>query len=142
MWFFYSSRRRHTRCALVTGVQTCALPISDGAATLKAEYRLAHPFLPAATIDRIVKAYGTDARRWLGGAQDWDALGGEIAHGLSAAEVEWMATREWAQTTDDILWRRSKLGLHFSDADVERLAECLGAITAKPAPPEKSTPRT
>ncbi|WOF45267.1 glycerol-3-phosphate dehydrogenase [Sphingopyxis indica] len=115
---------------------------ADGAATLKAEYRLAHPFLPAATVDRIVKAYGTDARRWLGGAQDWDALGGEIAHGLSAAEVEWMATREWAQTTDDILWRRSKLGLHFSDADVERLAECLGAITAKPAPPEKSSPRT
>src|SRR3546814_15509740 len=29
-WFFFSRRRRHTRCALVTGVQTCALPISDG----------------------------------------------------------------------------------------------------------------
>src|SRR3546814_1546520 len=29
MYFFFSSRRRHTRCALVTGVQTCALPISD-----------------------------------------------------------------------------------------------------------------
>src|SRR3546814_19433754 len=29
MFFFFSSRRRHTRCALVTGVQTCALPISD-----------------------------------------------------------------------------------------------------------------
>src|SRR3546814_8072673 len=28
-WFFFSSRRRHTRCALVTGVQTCALPISE-----------------------------------------------------------------------------------------------------------------
>src|SRR3546814_7330822 len=28
-FFFFSSRRRHTRCALVTGVQTCALPISD-----------------------------------------------------------------------------------------------------------------
>src|SRR3546814_5539125 len=33
-YFFFSSRRRHTRCALVTGVQTCALPISDGGATL------------------------------------------------------------------------------------------------------------
>src|SRR3546814_15562933 len=35
-WFFFSSRRRHTRCALVTGVQTCALPIS-GEAKVKAE---------------------------------------------------------------------------------------------------------
>src|SRR3546814_2824661 len=33
-FFFFSSRRRHTRCALVTGVQTCALPICDGAAHL------------------------------------------------------------------------------------------------------------
>src|SRR3546814_985302 len=48
--FFFSSRRRHTRCALVTGVQTCALPISDGAvwggelllATYKGYRRLAH----------------------------------------------------------------------------------------------------
>src|SRR3546814_5260326 len=30
LFFFFSSRRRHTRCALVTGVQTCALPISEG----------------------------------------------------------------------------------------------------------------
>src|SRR3546814_9901194 len=38
--FFFSSRRRHTRCALVTGVQTCALPISDADASVgvKASY--------------------------------------------------------------------------------------------------------
>src|SRR3546814_16895402 len=33
--FFFSSRRRHTRCALVTGVQTCALPISEGRSPLE-----------------------------------------------------------------------------------------------------------
>jgi len=96
---------------------------TDGAEALKTEYRLAYPFLAAATVDRIVKAYGTDARRWLGDATDWDALGGEIAHGLSVAEVRWMVTREWARTTDDILWRRSKLGLHFTPDEIAALAE-------------------
>ena len=108
----------------------------DGAAALHAQYRLSHPFLAAATIDRIVKAYGTDARRWLGEAGDWDALGGEIAHGLSAAEVRWMVDREWARTSTDILWRRSKLGLLFSAPEVERLDAFLAAIAVKPALPE------
>ena len=98
---------------------------TNGAAALKAEYKLAYPFLTAATIDRIVKAYGTDARAWLGEADGWDALGGEIAHGLSVAEVQWMVEREWACTTDDILWRRSKLGLHFTADDVNKLAAAI-----------------
>jgi len=103
-----------------------------GLAALAADIRLSHPFLPRATADRIARAYGTEARAWLGKAQDWDDLGGEIAHGLSAAEVEWMAAREWARTTDDVLWRRSKLGLHFTEAEVRRLRACLEAIAARP----------
>ena len=117
---------------------TAPLPGGDfptnGAVALKAEYKLAYPFLPAATVDRIVKAYGTDARRWLGDADGWDALGGEIAHGLSVAEVRWMVTREWARDVEDILWRRSKLGLHFTEAEVARLQTCLNAVG--PTPPE------
>jgi glycerol-3-phosphate dehydrogenase len=115
---------------------TAPLPGGDfptnGAAALKAEYKLAYPFLPTATVDRIVKAYGTDARRWLGDADGWDALGGEIAHGLSVAEVRWMVTREWARDAEDILWRRSKLGLHFTEAEVARLQTCLDAAVARP----------
>ena len=102
---------------------------TDGVAALKAAYGRAHPFLSPATIDRIVKAYGTDASQWLRKAESWDALGGEIAYGLSAAEVEWMATREWARTVEDILWRRSKLGLLFTAEEVERLRARLDAIT-------------
>ena len=102
---------------------------TKGAAALKADIKLAHPFLPAATVDRIVKAYGTEARAWLGKAEGWDDLGGEIAHGLSAAEVDWLVTHEWARTTDDILWRRSKLGLHFTADEVKRLAAFLARQT-------------
>ncbi len=100
---------------------------ASGAAALKADYKLAYPFLSGATVDRIVKAYGTDAREWLGKADSWDALGGEIAHGLSAAEVEWMMEREWARDIEDILWRRSKLGLLFGEEDVAELAAWLEA---------------
>ena len=129
--------------AALTGARwTASAPLpggdfrTDGAAALKADYRFAHPFLSAATVDRIVKAYGTDARAWLGTAQSWDDLGGEIAHGLSAAEIRWMIGREWAQTSDDILWRRSKLGLHFTPEDIKRLDAFLDGIAVKPALPE------
>ncbi|MBJ7500934.1 MAG: glycerol-3-phosphate dehydrogenase [Sphingopyxis sp.] len=104
---------------------------TDGLAGLKAEYRLAYPFLAAATVDRIARAYGTDARRWLGDAADWNALGGEIAHELSVAEVRWMAMHEWARTTDDVLWRRSKLGLHFTPAETGLLADHVERIAAE-----------
>ena len=109
-----------------------ALPGGDfpvtGAAALVAEYRLAHPFLSAATAQRIARAYGTEARRWLGEADSWGALGGEIAHELSVAEVRWMVEQEWARTADDILWRRSKLGLVFGAQDTARLTEVLGEL--------------
>ena len=106
----------------------------DGAAALKADIKLTHPFLSAATVDRIVKAYGTEARTWLGNADNWDALGGEVAHGLSVAEVDWMMTHEWARTTDDILWRRSKLGLLFGPEQVEALTALLAAQYPLPLP--------
>ena len=100
---------------------------TNGAAALKAEYKLAYPFLSAATVDRIVKAYGSDARQWLGAADGWDALGGDLGHGMSAAEATWLVEQEWARTTDDILWRRSKLGLHFTPDEVARLTAWLEA---------------
>src|SRR3546814_4717748 len=51
--FFFSSRRRHTRCALVTGVQTCALPIYGFHATLKAQFRLAPGISARSLHDRL-----------------------------------------------------------------------------------------
>lgn len=57
----------------------------------------------------------TDARAWLGTAQSWDDLGGTRSRRtVGRRNPRWMIGREWAQTSDDILWRRSKLGLHFT----------------------------
>jgi len=84
-----------------------------------------YPFLAPTDAARIGKAYGTDARRWLGGAGGWADLGGTYGAGLSAAEVGWMVEEEWAVTSDDILWRRSKLGLLLDGDGRRRLAADL-----------------
>ena len=86
--------------------------LAEQIATLAADY----PFLDGATVDRIARAYGTDARRWLGDAQGLNALGTHFGAGLTAAEVDWLIDREWAMSVDDILWRRTKLGLRIDAA--------------------------
>jgi glycerol-3-phosphate dehydrogenase len=72
-----------------------------------------YPFLAIATIRRLSRCYGTCAREWLGNANCAADLGRDFGYGLSEAEVRYLVQREWAHTADDILWRRSKLGLRF-----------------------------
>jgi glycerol-3-phosphate dehydrogenase len=96
-----------------------------GVTQIKAQLVDRYSFLDADTIDRIVKAYGTLAVKWLGNAKSAIDLGQDFGHGLSAAEVEYLVEQEWAQTTEDILWRRSKLGLHFDAEQTQYLANYL-----------------
>ena len=97
----------------------------DGATALAAEYTRAHPFLAPEWADRIVKAYGTAARMWLGEARSLGDLGIHFGHGLTSAEVDYLIAREWAATADDILWRRTKLGLRLDSAQVQTLRDYL-----------------
>ena len=99
-------------------------PVS-GAPQIKMQLIERYSFLDAGTIDRIAKAYGTLAVKWLGDAKSAGDLGQDFGHGLRGAEVEYLLDQEWAQTADDILWRRSKLGLHFDMAQVQMLADFL-----------------
>ena len=100
---------------------------THGAAALAAELRAAHPFLDADDALRIVRAYGTLARVWLGQAKSREELGRDFGAGLSQAEVDYLVEREWARTADDVLWRRSKLGLRLNDLQVAALADYLRA---------------
>jgi glycerol-3-phosphate dehydrogenase len=79
------------------------------------------PWLPAPLARRYARAYGTRMEQMLGRAARLEQLGEEIAPGLYATEVEYLIGREWAQTAEDILWRRSKLGLHLPADAGERL---------------------
>ncbi len=84
-----------------------------------------YPFLAAEWIDRLVKAYGTLALQWLGSAGALSDLGTHFGHGLTAAEVDYLMSREWARSAEDVLWRRTKLGLQFDAGQVKALAGYL-----------------
>jgi glycerol-3-phosphate dehydrogenase len=80
------------------------------------------PFLKTATAERLARAYGTRVERILGSARCAADLGSDFGCGLTEAELDYLARDEWARTADDVLWRRSKLGLHLSKAQVEEVA--------------------
>ncbi|GJE45583.1 Aerobic glycerol-3-phosphate dehydrogenase [Methylobacterium soli] len=90
-----------------------------------AELSRAAPFLPAETARRLARAYGTNARLILGRARSLADLGESFDGGLSAAEVDYLVHHEWARTPEDILWRRSKLGLRTGPDSAGRLAAYL-----------------
>jgi glycerol-3-phosphate dehydrogenase len=73
------------------------------------------PFLTEDHARRLTHAYGTRVENVLKTAAKLDDLGMRFGADLTAAEVRYLMTKEWAQTADDVLWRRSKLGLRFSD---------------------------
>jgi glycerol-3-phosphate dehydrogenase len=76
---------------------------------------------------RLVAAYGSRLGEVLGAAKQQSDLGESFGPELTEAEVRYLMTREWARFPDDILWRRSKLGLTMEPADRERLAAFMAA---------------
>jgi len=92
-----------------------------------AKLRRDYPGLPAPLLRRLTRFYGTRARRLLGQAQALGELGDHFGADLYAREVDYLVAEEWARTADDVLWRRSKLGLRVSAEDQARLADYLAA---------------
>jgi glycerol-3-phosphate dehydrogenase len=88
------------------------------------------PFLEAASADRLVASYGTLAEQVLSGATQLSDLGLHFGQGLCEREVNYLIRHEWAASADDVLWRRSKLGLHMSEAERSRLAQWFAARDA------------
>jgi glycerol-3-phosphate dehydrogenase len=72
------------------------------------------PFLDDRWARRLVRAYGTEAAAVLGEAKQPEDLGRRFGFNLTEAEVRWQMHHEWARTADDVLWRRTKLGLRLS----------------------------
>ena len=84
-----------------------------------------YDFLDARWAKRLVRAYGTEAPEVLGDAKSRKDLGKDFGADLSAAEVRWMMAREYAQTADDVIWRRTKLGLRMTKAEVSALEKWM-----------------
>ncbi|HEY7247855.1 MAG TPA: glycerol-3-phosphate dehydrogenase [Xanthobacteraceae bacterium] len=83
------------------------------------------PFLEEKLVRRLAGAYGTRVQHVLGQTRSIEGLGPWLGPGLLAAEVRYLMEREWAQTADDVLWRRSKLGLRFSPEERARLGRFM-----------------
>ncbi|MCB2134438.1 MAG: glycerol-3-phosphate dehydrogenase [Rhodobacteraceae bacterium] len=114
-----------------------ALPGGDfpieGKANLVAALGSDYPYLDAFTCRRLIRSYGTEAREILGDAKAEGDLGRNFGAGLYEREVRWMMAREYAQSAEDVIWRRSKLGLRLTKAEVAALDEWIEDTAAKEA---------
>ncbi|MCZ8316129.1 glycerol-3-phosphate dehydrogenase [Phreatobacter sp.] len=110
---------------------TAPLPGGDfspeGPVSLAESLWRSHPFLTPDLASRLAASYGTHARRILDGATTMGDLGRDFGGGLTEAELSWLRREEWAETAEDVLWRRSKLGLHLTEAERAAVAAYLGA---------------
>ena len=97
--------------------------------------RRRYPFLGDATADRLARSYGSEAFEVLGGTPR-----GDLGHGLYEAELRWLIDKEWALTADDVLWRRTKLGLRFTAAEARALGDYLSRLPrSAPAPADAAS---
>jgi glycerol-3-phosphate dehydrogenase len=105
----------------------------DGYDALVADLRGKHPFLGAAHAARLVRAYGTRASRLLEGAESTADLGRTFGADLTEREVRYLMQQEWATTAEDVLWRRSKLGLRLTGEQRAALDEYMRQRSVTPA---------
>ncbi len=99
-----------------------------------------YPWLPAPLMARYARAYGTRVRTLLAGCGAPADMGDEIVPGLYAVEADYLIKHEWARRAADILWRRSKLGLHV-DAGAESVLDAWIATRAE-TPNAARSPRS
>jgi glycerol-3-phosphate dehydrogenase len=118
---FYPLSRRWTAKAPLPGGDFASF--DDSADRARTRWR----FLSENQARRLVAAYGTRIDMVLGEARSRDDLGPRFGEDLTAAEVRYLMTKEWARFPDDILWRRSKLGLTMGHADRDALAAFMAA---------------
>ncbi len=112
---------------------TAPLPGGDfagGLAALEAAVAGRHPWLPAALRQRLLRAYGTETEALLGGARSLGDLGPDLGAGLTARELDWLRREEWARTAEDVLWRRTRRGLHMTESERAAFAAHMAALPA------------
>ena len=80
-----------------------------------------YSFLSPFWAHRLVRAYGTDSWKILAGVTDVAALGQDFGATLTAREIDWLMSKEYAQTAEDVVWRRNKLGLRLTESEIAAL---------------------
>jgi len=112
-----------------------------GVPALIAELMGDYPFLTKAHAARLARAYGTRARRMLGTATAMSDLGQSFGATLTESEVRYLMANEWACSAEDVVWRRSKLGLLLSPAEIAAIDDWIAAhleASAEPQTPQRA----
>jgi glycerol-3-phosphate dehydrogenase len=104
----------------------------DGFAAALRELAARYPFVPERTLRRLLRAYGTCAGELLGDAREMADLGAMLGADLTEAELRYLVRREWVRTAADVVWRRSKLGLRLTAAEIAGIDEALARLLALP----------
>jgi len=89
------------------------------------------PGFAADVLSRLVRLYGTRCDVLLGDARTVDDLGFGLGGGLTEREVAYLKEHEWARAPDDVLWRRTKAGLHMTGDERNRAGERIAALFGK-----------
>ena len=108
----------HGALGFTHGDWTAGAPLPGGdmaepdAGVFETSLRAQMPWLPPALAHRYARTYGTRTHVLVGDASSLDGLGQRICGDLYEAELRYLVQYEWARTAQDVLWRRTKLGLH------------------------------
>jgi glycerol-3-phosphate dehydrogenase len=97
----------------------------DGVDALNSALKADYPFLTDFWSRRLVRAYGTEAKAVLGDVRSAADLGIEFGATLTEREVMWLMKHEFARSAEDIVWRRNKLGLRMSEAEIAALDDWM-----------------
>ncbi len=103
----------------------------DGAGALSLDLRRTYPWLTEREAARLVRTHGTLTATVLGDARHKSDLGRDFGAGLSEREAVWMRDHEWARAGADVLWRRTKLGLHMTAAEREQFTAWMDGQEAR-----------
>lgn len=123
-WFPGTRAWTHTE-ALPGGDFGSPQSTGRGFDALLARLRDRHPKLPATLLARLARRHGTLAEDVLGKAATLSDLGEDYGGGLYEAELRYLIAREWAREAGDVLWRRTKCGLHMTPAQRMRVADAM-----------------
>ena len=120
------------------GKWTARVPLPGGDFPLEAKPALAanlqaqYPFLTDYHAARLIRAYGTETVAILGNARSAADLGRDFGATLTEAEIHWLIDQEWARTAEDVVWRRSKLGLRLTGDQIAAVEAHMAAVIAAP----------
>ena len=113
--------------------------LPQGFEAFRARTARERPWLREPTLTRLCRAYGSRLDGVLGPARAWSDLGRDFGAGLTEREVEHLQCGEWAMTAEDVLWRRTKLGLHMGRAQRAAVAAYMGSPAAETTVTEPAT---